>query len=68
MNGWFSDEAKYNTVFTISSYSGPACYCIEPGTPIRQHTTMLLVNRINHPTKEMHELFADGLFKLIRAL
>ena len=34
MNGWFSDEAKYNTVFTIGSYSGPACYCIEPGTPI----------------------------------
>ena len=34
MNGWFSDEAKYNTVFTMGSYSGPACYCIEPGTPI----------------------------------
>ena len=34
MNGWFSDGAKYNTVFTIGSYSGPACYCIEPGTPI----------------------------------
>ena len=34
MNGWFSEEAKYNTVFTIGSYSGPACYCIEPGTPI----------------------------------
>ena len=34
MNGWFSDEAKYNTVSTIGSYSGPACYCIEPGTPI----------------------------------
>ena len=34
MNGWFSDEAKYNTVFTIGSYGGPACYCIEPGTPI----------------------------------
>ena len=28
-------------------------------------TTMLLANRINHPTKEMHELFADELFKLI---
>ena len=28
-------------------------------------TTMLLANRINHPTKEMHELFADELFKII---
>ena len=30
-----------------------------------EDTTMLLVNRINHPTKEMHELFADGLFNVI---
>ena len=26
---------------------------------------MLLANRINHPTKEMHALFADSLFELI---
>ncbi|MEE1239488.1 MAG: GDSL-type esterase/lipase family protein [Acutalibacteraceae bacterium] len=30
-----------------------------------QDTTMLLANRINHPTREMHELFADSLFRLI---
>ena len=29
------------------------------------HTTMLLANRINHPTKEMHKLFARSLFELI---
>ena len=34
MNGWYADETNYSTVFTIGSYSGPACYCIEPGTPI----------------------------------
>ena len=28
-------------------------------------TTALLSNRINHPTPEMHELFADALFDLI---
>lgn len=28
-------------------------------------TTMLLANRINHPTKEMHELFAHEIFKTI---
>ncbi len=27
--------------------------------------TMLLANRINHPVKEMHELFADGIFEII---
>ena len=28
-------------------------------------TTMLLCNRINHPTEKMHELFAEALFELI---
>lgn len=32
-----------------------------------QDTTMLLANRINHPTKEMHELFAKSLFDVIFA-
>ncbi len=30
-----------------------------------QDTTMLLANRINHPTKQMHTLFADSLFNVI---
>lgn len=30
-----------------------------------QDTTLLLANRINHPTKEMHRLFADSLFEMI---
>lgn len=30
-----------------------------------EDTTLLLANRINHPTREMHELFADSLFKAI---
>ncbi len=30
-----------------------------------QDVTMLLANRINHPVKEMHELFADSLFEII---
>ncbi|MBQ8310698.1 MAG: SGNH/GDSL hydrolase family protein [Clostridia bacterium] len=30
-----------------------------------QDTTVLLANRINHPTREMHELFADTLFDVI---
>lgn len=30
-----------------------------------EDTTRLLANRINHPTEEMHELFADSLFELI---
>ena len=30
-----------------------------------QDTTYLLANRINHPTAEMHELFAESLLKII---
>jgi lysophospholipase L1-like esterase len=30
-----------------------------------QDITYLLANRINHPTKEMHELFAESLFEII---
>lgn len=30
-----------------------------------EDTTMMLANRINHPTKEMHELFAQMLFNTI---
>lgn len=30
-----------------------------------EDTTLLLANRINHPTKEMHELFAQSLFDAI---
>lgn len=30
-----------------------------------EDTTLLLANRINHPTREMHNLFADSLFETI---
>lgn len=30
-----------------------------------QDTTALLANRINHPVREMHQLFADEIFKLV---
>ena len=30
-----------------------------------EDTTRLLINRINHPTQEMHELFASALFETI---
>ena len=34
MNGWFASSSKKITVYTIGSWSGNACYCIEPGTPL----------------------------------
>lgn len=41
------------------------CYAEWKKISQKEDVTMLLANRINHPTAEMHELFADRLFKTI---
>lgn len=41
------------------------CYVKWKNLAKTQDTTKLLVNRINHPTAEMHELFAQSLFEMI---
>ena len=41
------------------------CYSIWKELSKTQDINMLLANRINHPTKGMHELFANELFKII---
>ena len=64
MNGWFSDEAKYNTVFTIGSYSGPACYCIEPGTPIENKYKLTSRDESywdNFPSEYNHTITVPGI-------
>lgn len=32
MNGWSLSKTKYCTLYTMNSYNGNICYCIEPGT------------------------------------
>ena len=41
------------------------CYSCWKELAKTQDTTMLLANRINHPTPEMHNLFADRLYEVI---
>lgn len=41
------------------------CYSMWKEMNKTQDTTRLLINRINHPTQEMHRLFADALFEII---
>ncbi|MBQ3124092.1 MAG: GDSL family lipase [Clostridia bacterium] len=41
------------------------CYAKWKELAKTEDTTMMLVNRINHPTREMHKLFADMLFDTI---
>lgn len=41
------------------------CYAKWKELSKTQDVTMLLINRINHPTPEMHELFANALYEII---
>lgn len=41
------------------------CYSMWKELSKTEDTTMLLINRINHPTQEMHQFFADALFETI---
>lgn len=41
------------------------CYAKWKALSLHQDVTMLLVNRINHPTSAMHQLFADSLYAMI---
>jgi len=41
------------------------CYAEWKKLSETEDITMLLVNRVNHPTKEMHELFANKLFEVV---
>lgn len=45
----------------------PVCDCYAKWKKLNetQDTTMLLSNRVNHPTAEMHQLFSDSLFEMI---
>jgi len=43
------------------------CYSCWKELAKTKDTTMMLANRINHPTAEMHALFAEELFKCILA-
>lgn len=41
------------------------CYSLWKELSKTKDTTLMLANRINHPTREMHKLFADSLFDII---
>ena len=66
-NGGRMDEFIYAAKALAESMGVLVCDCYSEWKRLsdRTDTTMLLSNRINHPTEEMHELFADKLFELI---
>lgn len=35
MNGWSVQKSRYTTVYSMGSFEGNICYCIEPGVPLK---------------------------------
>ena len=61
------DQYIYSAIDLAKRYEIPVCDCYSKWKEISktQDITLLLVNRINHPTSEMHQLFADSLYDMI---
>ena len=62
-----NNKCIYSAVDLANTMGVPVCDCYSQWKALSktQDTTMLLANRINHPTKEMHQLFADSLYAML---
>ena len=61
------DRYIFSAVQLAHEMGIPVCDCYSAWKKLAktEDTTMLLANRINHPTAEMHKLFADMLYPII---
>ena len=66
-NGGRMDNFIYSAVDLANRYQIPVCDCYSKWKELSKthNITTLLINRINHPTSEMHQLFATSLFDMI---
>lgn len=64
MNGWSAGASSKITVYTVGSWSGNACYCIEPGTPLAIGDTMTKRDETywdNYPSAYNRTISADEI-------
>ena len=68
-NGGRMDEYIYAAADLAKQMNVPVCDCYSKWKKLAEteDTTLLLVNRINHPIPEMHQLFADSLYEMLMA-
>jgi len=61
------DKYIYSAIDIAKEMKVTVCDCYSEWKELAktQDTTLLLANRINHPTPEMHNLFADKLYETI---
>jgi lysophospholipase L1-like esterase len=66
-NEGLMDKYIYSAKELAESMGVPVCDCYSKWKELSktEDVTNLLINRINHPTPKMHELFAESLFKMI---
>lgn len=61
------DKFVYASIDLANELGVKVCDCYSKWKELSKtkDVTYLLANRINHPTREMHNLFADSLYKMI---
>ncbi len=61
------DSFIYSAVKLAEGMNISVCDCYSKWKRLSEteDVTLLLANRINHPVREMHELFAEGIFEII---
>ena len=66
-SGGKMDQYIYSAIRLAEEMGVTVCDCYSKWKELSktQDVTMLLENRINHPTMEMHNLFADSLYDII---
>lgn len=66
-NGGRMDTYIYNAIDLARKMGVKVCDCYSEWKKLseKENITFRLANRINHPTEEMHGLFADKLFEII---
>ena len=66
-NGGRFDKYIYSAVDLARELGVTVCDCYSEWKELSktQDITNLLANKINHPTREMHELFANALFRAV---
>lgn len=66
-NGGRMDKYMTSAVALAEGMNIRVCDCYKKWKELSctEDITMLLANRINHPVREMHELFADSIFEAI---
>ena len=64
MNGWASHASEKITAYTVGSWSGSACYCIEPSTPLHIGDVMTARDEAywdNYPSAYNQTISADEI-------